>query len=91
MAREYYWQKAACCELGCVYYKRRDDGTEACEKVGYRLHPDWCEVAMDCETFENEQQRQARLQAEEMRRRLEKQARKRARKALKQSEDDYRD
>lgn len=54
--RLHYWQKTAVCELGCGYYRKREDGTEACTLVGYRLHPDWCEVAMDCDDFKTEAQ-----------------------------------
>ena len=76
MGREFNWQKSAECEEGCVYYKRRDNGTEACEKVGYRLHSDWCDIAPDCDDFENEDQRAARIEREALWKRMEKKRRK---------------
>lgn len=78
MPREFYWQKTAVCGLGCVYYEHHADGTEECHKVGYFLHPDWCAVAEDCETFETAEQKADRERTEEVRRKIARQAQKRA-------------
>lgn len=54
-----YWQKTAVCELGCGWYHKDADGTEACRRVGYILHPDWCEVLPECDEFQTEAEVQA--------------------------------
>lgn len=77
MGREYDWQKSALCGLGCVWYKVRDDGTEACEKVGFRLHDDWCDVALGCDDYETAMDAAARERKEEARRARERKSRKR--------------
>lgn len=58
--RRKYWQKTDLCEVGCAYYAVRDDGTEACEKVGYRLHPDWDDVLFGCDDYETAEQKRRR-------------------------------